>query len=265
MPIIFVPPCKETVVRKNTSFAGGWLAISTLFALAAPQAFSLDWALGKEFDLFDAGSGQLRITFLGHASLALEFGGAVVYVDPVRQYGDFARYPKADLVLVTHEHGDHLDPAAIASLGKPGTRVVLSEAARRKLGAGESLAWGQSLEAAGLSVEALPAYNLSPGRTMYHPRERGDNGYLVGAGKLRIYIAGDTEPLPEMASLGPIDIAFLPMNLPYTMTPEQTAQAAKLLRPKVLYPYHFGSTNTAELVRLLAGEKDIELRVRKLQ
>ena len=247
---------------KYSSFAGVSIALSTIFALAAASPMP---AQGGESDRFDTGKGQLRATFLGHASLVFELGGFLVYVDPVKQYGDFTKFPKADLILVTHEHGDHLDPGSIAALTKPGTRVILPEASRRKLGSGEALEWGRSIEAAGVSVMAVAACNSSPGRSQYHPRERKDNGYVLGFGSLRVYVAGDTEPLPEMADLGRIDVAFLPMNLPYTMTPEQVAEAARVIRPGILYPYHFGTTDTGIIAKLLANEPGIELRLRQLQ
>jgi L-ascorbate metabolism protein UlaG (beta-lactamase superfamily) len=253
-------------MTKNHIGAKAPFVLSALLALAAaPFASALDGAGGKEIDSFDAGRGELKITFLGHASLVFEFGGAVIYIDPVRQYADYSKLPKADLILVTHEHGDHLDSAAIASLRKPDTRIILPEASRAKLGTGEALAHGSVVQASGISVEAVPAYNSSAGRTGYHPKERKDNGYVLTVGTLRVYVAGDTEPIPEMAGMGAIDIAFLPMNLPYTMTPEQVAAAARTIRPRILYPYHFGSTDTGLLTKLLAGEKDIEIRVRKLQ
>ena len=241
-------------------------ALPVLLALAAaPFASALDGAAGKEMDSFDVGRGELRITFLGHASLVFEFGGAVIYIDPVRQYADYSKLPKADLILVTHEHGDHLDAAAIASLRKPDTRIILPESSRAKLGSGEALEHGRAVQASGISVEAVPAYNSTAGRTGYHPKERKDNGYVLTVGTLRIYVAGDTEPTAEMSRLGAIDIAFLPMNLPYTMTPEQAAAAARTIQPKILYPYHFGSTDTGLLTKLLADEKGIEIRMRKLQ
>ncbi len=242
------------------------LALSALFALATvPLASGLDGAGGKEFDCFETGRGQLKITFLGHASLAFEFGGSVIYIDPVRQYGEFPKFPKADLILVTHEHGDHLDPAAIESLRSVSTRILLPEASRKKLGAGEALDQGRSVEISGFAVQAVPAYNTSSGRTNFHPRERKDNGYILDFGNLRVYVAGDTEPIPEMADFRGIDIAFLPMNQPYTMTPEQVASAARTIRPGILYPYHFGTTDTGLLAKLLDGEPGIEIRVRKLQ
>ncbi|HEY9054955.1 MAG TPA: MBL fold metallo-hydrolase [Rectinemataceae bacterium] len=252
---------KSSIISASRSL----LAISALFALAAAPAFGLGGAEGKESDVFQTAKGPLTITFLGHATLVLEFDGHLVYIDPVKQYGDFSKFPKADLVLVTHEHGDHLDPGSIAALAQASTRVVLNEYSRKKLGSGEALAHGQRLEAASVSVKAVPAYNVSQGRTNYHPKERLDNGYVLDVGGLHVYIAGDTEPIPEMAELGHIDIAFLPMNLPFTMTPEQVAEAARTIRPRILYPYHFGNTDTSKIVDLLAGEKGIEVRLRKLQ
>ena len=241
-------------------------AVSALLALvAAPFASALDGADGKEFDRFDTGRGELIITFLGHSSLVFEYGGAFIYIDPVRQYADFSKLPNADLILVTHEHGDHLDSGAIAALKKASTRIILNESSRKKLGEGEALEHDRLIQAAGVAVEAVPAYNSSAGRANYHPKERKDNGYIITVGNLRIYVAGDTEPTPEMARMGSVDIAFLPMNLPYTMTPEQVAAAARVIRPGILYPYHFGSTETGILTKLLAGEPGIEIRVKKLQ
>jgi len=253
------------VMTRNSIFAKASFALSALFALAAPAAFALDGAEGKEFDSFDTGKGELKITFLGHASLVLEFGGKLIYIDPVKQYGDFSKFSKADLVLVTHEHGDHLDSGSIAALKAASTRIVLNESSRKKLGGGEALEHGKVLEAAGVSVKAVPAYNVTAGRTNYHPRDRRDNGYVITVGSLHIYVAGDTEVIPEMADLGHIDVAFLPMNLPFTMTPDQVATAARTIKPKILYPYHFGTTDTSLLTKLLEGEKGIELRLRKLQ
>jgi len=253
------------MARTNPS-SNAFFALSALFALVVvPGASGLEGAAGKEFDSFDTGKGELRITFLGHATLVLEFGGKLIYIDPVKQYGDFSKFPKADLVLVTHEHGDHLDPGSIAALKAASTRIVLNGASRNKLGEGEALEHGKIMEAAGVSVKAVPAYNVTAGRTNYHPRDRRDNGYVVTVGNLHIYVAGDTELIPEMADLGHIDIAFLPMNLPYTMTPEQVATAARTIRPAILYPYHFGNTDTSQLTKLLADEPGIQIRLRKLQ
>jgi L-ascorbate metabolism protein UlaG (beta-lactamase superfamily) len=125
---------------------------------------------------------------------------------------------------------------------------------------------GQSTTALGLTIDAVPAYNIvnkRPDGGPFHPKGAG-NGYIIAFGATKVYIAGDTENTPEMKALKAIDVAFLPMNLPYTMTPEMVADAAKAFRPKILYPYHFGDTNTSRLVKLLAGEKGIEVRIRKM-
>ncbi|MDD3981496.1 MAG: MBL fold metallo-hydrolase [Spirochaetales bacterium] len=228
-------------------------------------------SFNKETDYFNAGSGTLAISFLGHGSLAMELGDFVIYIDPVSDYGVFSKYPKADLILVTHEHADHLDAGVIKTLSKPATRLILSPPARTKLGAGEILHHGQKHNIllpgwnSEIEIEAVPAYNISQGRTHFHPKERRDNGYILAVGTLRIYLAGDTEDIPEMSDLGRIDIAFLPMNQPYTMLPEQTAAAALRIKPSILYPYHFGGSDTEKLVKLLEDEKSIEVRLRKMQ
>jgi len=227
-------------------------------------------SFNKETDYFNAGSGTLAISFLGHGSLAMELGDFVIYIDPVSDYGIFSKYPKADLILVTHEHADHLDAGVIKTLSKPATRLILSPPARTKLGAGEILHHGQKHNIllpgwnSEIEIEAVPAYNISQGRTHFHPKERGDNGYVLSFAGLSLYVAGDTEDIPEMDGLGHIDIAFLPMNQPYTMLPEQAANAARRIRPKILYPYHFGNTDAAKLLSLLEKDKEIEIRIRKL-
>jgi len=210
--------------------------------------------------------GVLRLTFIGHGSLRFDYGGKVVYVDPYGKVGDYGAMPPADLVLLTHEHQDHLDPAALDKVAGPDTPIVLTGASLEKLGRGTVLGNGQTATVAGIPIEAVPAYNIQhmrePGLP-YHPKGRG-NGYVLTFGDKRVYVAGDTENIPEMAQLKNIDIAFLPMNLPYTMTPEMAADAARMVKPKILYPYHYGETDPARLVALLRGEP-IEVRVRELK
>ena len=217
-------------------------------------------------DTFSAKGGEVTITFVGHGTLVIEWGARVVHVDPVAQYADYTRLPKADLVLVTHDHFDHLDPEAIKAIRKTDTDVVLTEKCASKV-KGTVMANGETRTFKGMIVEAVPAYNIknerAPGKP-FHPKGEG-NGYVLSLGGLRVYVAGDTENTPEMKALAGIDVAFLPMNLPYTMTPEMVADAALAFRPKVLYPYHFGDTDTRKLVALLAGAKGIEVRIRSLK
>jgi len=207
--------------------------------------------------------GSLKINFLGHGTLMLDYKGWIIHVDPVSAEADYAALPPADLILVTHEHGDHLDPAAVARISRPGTVIVANPASAEKLAGAVVLRNGESRTVGSVKIEAVPAYNTSPGRDRFHPKGR-DNGYLLTIDGRRLYIAGDTEDTPEMKALKNVDIAFLPMNQPYTMTPEQVAKAARAFKPRLLYPYHYGDTDPARLVALLEG-KGVEVRVRSLR
>ncbi len=224
---------------------------------------------GKTFerDTIKTTGGDLVITFIGHASLMMQYGGRIIHVDPWSRLADYASLPKADLVLITHEHGDHLDVQALDKIRTNSTKVVLTEACVQKVKGGAVMRNGDTREIDGVKIEAVPAYNLVHIRddgTPFHQKGEG-NGYILTFGRTRLYIAGDTENTPEMKALQNIDIAFLPMNLPYTMTPEMVADAAKAFKPRILYPYHYGTTDPSKLVELLKGEKGIEVRVRKMQ
>ncbi|MBM4159656.1 MAG: MBL fold metallo-hydrolase [Ignavibacteria bacterium] len=220
-----------------------------------------------ESDTLKSRDGNVIMTFLGHGSLIFEFKGKIVYVDPVSRYADFTQMPKADLILVTHEHGDHLDVAAIEKIRTEKTQLAYTQACANSVRGGLVLKNGDERVIQGIEVEAVPAYNIVHMRSEgvpFHSKGSG-NGYVMTFGEMRIYVAGDTENIPEMSALAKIDCAFLPMNLPYTMTPEMVAEAAKRIKPKILYPYHYGNTNTAQLVELLKDHKGIEVRIRKLQ
>ena len=235
-----------------------FLALGLAGFAAARQKF--------ERDVIPTAMGDLEITFLGHGTLMMTIGGKTIHVDPFGEVADYGSLPKADLVLVTHEHSDHLDPKACKLILKSDTTAIGSKACAPRLPNAIILANGETRTVLGLAVEAVPAYNIAhkrPDGSPFHPKGAG-NGYVITFGDKRVYIAGDTEDTPEMRSLKGIDIAFLPMNLPYTMSPEQVADAARAFRPKVLYPYHFGDTDTSRLVKLLQGEKGIEVRIRKL-
>jgi len=198
--------------------------------------------------------GPVRLTIVNHASLMIEGSGQVIHVDPVgvNRYSDL---PPADLILITHAHGDHLDPAAIEKLRKPNTLILGPEPVARKLNGVTTIRNGESRQFGDWGIEAVPAYNLkrgpSPG-TFYHPKGDG-NGYVLSFGGERAYIAGDTELIPEMKDLKGINVAFLPMNLPYTMTPEEAAEAAKILAPRMVYPYHYRGTDLTALQKALEG------------
>jgi len=225
-------------------------------------------AVGTEFgeDIFETSKGDLKITFIGHGTLMFTFGGKVIHVDPVGRYADYSKLPKADIILVTHEHGDHLDSKAIGLIRKEKTDLILTQKCAEKEKTGIIMKNGDVKTVQGLKIEAVPAYNIvhmRSGSSPFHPKGQG-NGYVITFANKRVYVAGDTENIPEMKKLKNIAIAFLPMNLPYTMDPEMAADAAKVFMPKILYPYHFGRTDTSKLVALLKNTKGIEVRIRKL-
>lgn len=232
-----------------------------LAALCVLVALPLSAQRALQEDTFSTSGGDLKIACVGHGTLMFTFGGRTIHVDPVSSQADYSTLPKADLVLITHEHGDHLDAQAIQAVTADQTVVVVAPGASKALPAALVIRNGETKTVAGFTVEAVPAYN--PAKA-FHPKGNG-NGYVITFADKRVYVAGDTENVPEMKDLKAIDVAFLPMNLPYTMTPEQVADAARAFRPKVLYPYHFGSTDTAALLALLKDERDIDVRVRDMK
>jgi L-ascorbate metabolism protein UlaG (beta-lactamase superfamily) len=221
---------------------------------------------GFETDRLKTSQGDLEITFLGHGSLLFRHGGKNVYVDPFSRVADYSKLPKADVILITHEHRDHLDPGALAEIRTKTTGVVHTVLCEGAIESGIAMRNGDMTVVQGLGVEEVPAYNL------VHRRESGDpfhrcgdgNGYILTFGGLRVLVAGDTENTPELKAVRGIDVAFLPMNLPYTMTPEMVADVALVIRPKILYPYHFGDTDASRLVKLLRDHPEIEVRIRRL-
>ena len=219
-----------------------------------------------ETDTLKTSGGELQITFLGHGSLLLTYGVKRIYVDPFSRVADYSTLPKADIVLITHEHRDHLDPEALASIRTEATEVVHAELCKAQIEDGTAMRNGDVAVVGGLRVEAIPAYNLihkREGGDPFHPRGDG-NGYVITFGDLRVLIAGDTENTPELKAQSDIGVAFLPMNVPYTMTPEMVADVANAIKPRILYPYHFGSTDTSQLVGLLKDHPEIEVRIRRL-
>ena len=229
--------------------------------------FSADAMEPFETDIIKTSDGDLKITFIGHGTLMFAFNQQIIHVDPFSKVADYAKLPKADVILITHEHFDHLDLKALEQIRTEKTKVVLTEACSKQVKNGIIMKNGDVQTVNGLKIESIPAYNLVHKRDNgqpFHPKGVG-NGYIITFGDRRVYVAGDTENIPEMKSLREIDCAFLPMNLPYTMTPEMVADAAKAFQPKILYPYHFGNTDTSKLLTLLQDQKEIEVRIRNMK
>lgn len=212
---------------------------------------------------------DLELTFIAHASLVIGFGGMKIYVDPVSEFADYSGMPKADLILITHQHSDHFDKDLVEALMKPGTEIITTGTVAEHLDKCTILKNGESASIGDwLLVEAIPAHNVRADRQQYHPDNGRDNGYLLTLGGSRIYISGDGEPTPEMMALTDIDVAFLAVNQPYTMTVKQAAEAALAIRPKIFYPYHFGRTDEptdlGELITNLSGS-GIDVRIRDME
>ena len=220
-----------------------------------------------ETDVIKTQGGDIEITFIGHGTLMLTYNGKVFHVDPWSKLADYSKFPKADFIVITHEHQDHLDVDTINKIQNKDTVMVSNEKSHQKLPQSQVMKNGERKELNGVLIEAVPAYNMvhmrKPGEP-YHPQGSG-NGYIFTFGDKRVYVAGDTENTPEMKKLKNIDVAFLPMNLPYTMTPEMVADAAKAFKPKVLYPYHTGDTDLSKLTGLMKGTKDVEIRLRNMK
>ena len=209
-------------------------------------------------NIYQTNKGDLRVTLVGHGSLMFEYDGKTIHVDPYSQVGNYDKLPKADLILLTHEHQDHLDPKAIDTIKKDDTKFVVSKVCNEILGYGEVIENGGETSFHEIDIKAVAAYNIvnkRPDGEYFHPKGRG-NGYVLTFGNLKVYVAGDTENIPEMESLkGTIDIAFMPKNMPYTMTDEMFADAAKKVIPKHLYPYHMNDFDTNKISSLIDNDK----------
>jgi L-ascorbate metabolism protein UlaG (beta-lactamase superfamily)/rhodanese-related sulfurtransferase len=217
-----------------------------------------------EMDAFKTKSGK-TVTFhaLTHASIRIQYDGKEIQVDPVTKLGnktiEYAAMPKADYILVTHEHFDHFNKDAIKILTGDNTRFITNQRCADMYGSGEVMKNGDKIQIADdFTIEAVPAYNITEGHTQFHPKGR-DNGFILTIDGLRIYIAGDTEDIPEMSAVKDIDVAFFPCNQPYTMTPDQLIKVARIIKPKVLFPYHYGQTDVSGIAGQLEG---IDVRIR---
>lgn len=238
-------------------------------AILALAAMGADAELGH--DSIDTDAGELTIHPIEHATFVMTLGDTVIFVDPVGGEEAFTAFDPPDLILITHIHGDHTSADTMSAVSTETARIIAPATVVEKLGEGVPgmlmiLANGESFEHDGIRIEAVPAYNLSEERQGFHPKDR-DNGYVVTIGGKRIYIAGDTEDIPEMRALEDIDAAFVCMNLPYTMTVEQAADAVLEFAPKIVYPYHYrgkgGMSDLDEFTKRVAAEPEIEVRLLK--
>jgi len=226
----------------------GLTLAATLAATTALPAHAQDGEFRHEVE-----GGEVVIHPVDHASMVLETPAGVIYVDPVGGAEAYADLPAPDLILITHEHGDHYDQPTLDAL--PEVPVIANPAVAGMLpeamaGRATTMENGDTGEALGLPVEAIPAYNTTEDRLQNHPQGR-DNGYVLTVGGSRFLIAGDTEDTPELRALTDIDVAFLPMNLPYTMSVEQAAEAVAAFAPAVVYPYHHRGSDLEEFTRLV--------------
>ncbi|MBQ8863288.1 MAG: MBL fold metallo-hydrolase [Rikenellaceae bacterium] len=224
-------------------------------------------------DTFTTKSGKvLTFTFFAHSTMAIDFDGRRIYTDPVAGFlGDPAALPKADAMLIGHHHYDHFEAEAVEALRGADCRILCDVTTASMLPEGWAVALhpGDSDSVVGAEVVTLPAYNTSEGHTDFHPQSRGDIGFVVDFDGVRVYIAGDGEPTDEMMALRDIDIAFLPVNQPYTMTEQQASAVLHAIRPRVFYPYHYGQvdhrTDLALLSRLVSDIEGLEVRIRPME
>ncbi len=208
-------------------------------------------------------AGPLTIHFIGHASLIFEFNKQVIHIDPWSKKADYSKLPRADVILITHAHPDHLDMEAIKQIQKESTKIYSNPAGAAVLKKANALKNYDEVNMGKFSFKALPAYNLIHKRDngeFFHPKGDG-NGYLFSFGDSKILVAGDTENIPELKELNELYAAFLPMNLPYTMTPEMVADLVYAIKPKILFPYHTGKTDKTELSALLKDLKGVDVRM----
>ena len=242
-------------------------SITTCIALVLALSAPLSAEESFEKDVIKTSAGDLEVTFIGHGSLMMTLNNKVIHIDPFSRLADYSKLPDADLVILTHHHGDHLDPKALGEVRTEGSVIVCTETCSEQVEGGVVMNNGDTKTFFDIQVEAVPAYNLVHKRDngqVFHPKGQC-NGYVMTFGETRVYIAGDTENTPEMKALTDIDFAFLPMNLPYTMTPEMVADAVTAFKPTVLYPYHFGETDTSKLLELLEGNEATEIRMREMK
>src|SRR5207249_3706387 len=239
------------------------LALGLLVGVCTPSAHAADRLDG---DRIATSEGDLIIHPINHATLVMVWKDKIIQVDPVGGARRFDGLPKPNLILITDIHGDHLSAETLEALADPKANIVAPSAVAEKLPEKlrqqtSVLANGESKTVSGVTVEAVPMYNLTADRLKFHNKGRG-NGYVVMLGGKRVYLSGDTEDIPEMRALKNIDVAFVCMNLPFTMTEEQAASAVREFKPKIVYPYHYRGSNTEKFKKLVGEDSAVEVRLR---
>ena len=227
-----------------------------------------------EKDAFTTSGGQLEITFIGRSALIFQFQEKILHVDPIMQEADYRQLPKADLILITHEHHDHFDLNAIEAIKKSSTEIVCPKICAEKLEDYRIINNNENIELKSFFIESVPAYNIvhmRDGNTPFHPKGNG-NGYIITFANTRVYVAGDTENIPEIKKIKNIDIAFLPMNVPVTMSPEMVYDVIISIKPKIFYPYHYGDTamkwgetDPNTIVEMLKDLNEVDVRIRNMK
>jgi L-ascorbate metabolism protein UlaG (beta-lactamase superfamily) len=244
------------MIRRNP-FRFAFATLLVLFAFSVQTGAQVT----RQVQTFETSAGPVKITPIYHASLLIEAGDRKIYVDPAKP-GSFTGLPRADLILITDVHPDHMDPDVIAAVSKPGTEIMAPPAVVRTVTTATPISNGETKKSDAWTIEAIPMYNLkrgpSPG-ALYHDKGRG-NGYVLTYGGKRFYFSGDTENIPEMRTLKNIDVAFVCMNLPYTMPPDEAAEAVKAFHPKVVIPYHYRGSDLTVFQKGLQGT-GIEVRI----
>ena len=249
------------VVGNGFRFAGSIAAVMLVGLAVARGA-------GPELsgDRLPTNDGDLVVHPINHATLVLGWKNEVIYVDPVGGADRFASLPPATLVLITHIHGDHFDPPTLQAVAGARTEIMVPPTVAEKLpGAlrarARIMTHRETATIRGVAIEAVPAYNLTPARLSYHPKGR-DNGYLLTLGGKRVYLSADTEDIPEMRALKGVEVAFVCMTLPYTMTVEQAADAVRAFKPRIVYPYHSRGSDLGKFRQLVGSEAGVEVRLR---
>lgn len=242
----------------KTSAAFGTITLLPYAAMAAAHAS----------DTFESETGSITVHPIAHASFVMETPAGTIYVDPVGDAASYSDMPAPDMILITHEHGDHYNAETLAAIATEDTVLLSNPAVFDMLpedlqARTTAIANNANAVLGAVAITAIPAYNTTEGRMNFHPKGR-DNGYIVTVDGLRIYVSGDTEGTPEMRALENIDVAFVSMNLPFTMDAKAAAEAVSEFAPKYVYPYHYrgrdnGTQDPQEFADMLTGAVEAKM------